>query len=141
MDFSTFLVRDFLGFTHICGTTRKGGFTIKRISAIKKLRAKLTELKDKLRKKMHMELAAVGSWLSSVFRGWCNYHAIPGNSDRLQQFRTALQELWFRALRRRSQRGRRMTWPKFSKLSRRWLPSPQILHPYPNVRFARLYSR
>ena len=35
-----------LGFTHICGTTRKGGFTIKRISAIKKLRAKLNELKD-----------------------------------------------------------------------------------------------
>ena len=132
---------DFLGFTHICGTTRKGDFTIRRISAIKKLRAKLKELKGKLRKKMHMELAAVGSWLSSVYRGWCQYHAIPGNYDRLQQFRTAIQELWYRVLRRRSQRARNLTWSKFSKLSRRWLPSPKILHPYPNVRFARLYPR
>jgi group II intron reverse transcriptase/maturase len=132
---------DFLGFTHICGTTKKGGFSIKRISAIKKLKAKLKELKDKLTKKMHMELAEVGSWLSSVFRGWCNYHAIPGNYDRLQQFRTALQEFWYRGLRRRSQRARNLTWAKFSKLSRRWLPSPKILHPYPNVRFACLYPR
>ena len=132
---------DFLGFTHICGTTRKGDFTIKRISAIKKIRGKLKELKDELRKKMHMELAEVGSWLSSVFRGWCQYHAVPGNTDRLQQFRTALQELWYCVLRRRSQRARHMTWPKFSKLSRRWLPTPKILHPYPNVRFARLYPR
>ncbi len=132
---------DFLGFTHICGQTRKGDFTIKRISAIKKLRAKLKELKDKLRKKMHGELAVVGAWLSSVYRGWCQYHAIPGNSVRLQQFRTALQDLWYRVLRRRSQRARSLTWPKFSRLSGRWLPSPKILHPYPNVRFARLHPR
>ena len=132
---------DFLGFTHICGKTRKGDFTLKRISAIKKVRAKLKELKDKLRKKMHGELAVIGAWLSSVYRGWCQYHAIPGNSNRLQQFRTALQELWYRVRRRRSQRARNLTWPKFSKLSGRWLPSPKILHPYPNVRFARLYPR
>lgn len=132
---------DFLGFTHICGTSWKGWFTVKRISAIKKVRAKLKDLKATLRKKMHMELALVGSWLSSVYRGWCNYHAIPGNYDRLQQFRTALQELWLRVLRRRSQRGRNLTWAKFSKLSRRWLPSPKILHPYPYERFARLYPK
>jgi RNA-directed DNA polymerase len=132
---------DFLGFTHICGTTRKGNFALQRISAIKKLRAKLKEMKDKLRKKMHLDLATVGSWLSSVFRGWCQYHAIPGNYDRLQQFRTAIQELWYRVLRRRSQRGQNLIWSKFSKLSRRWLPSPKILHPYPNVRFARLHPR
>ena len=132
---------DFLGFTHICGTTRKGDSTIKRISARKKLTAKLKELKDELRKKMHAELAVVGSWLSTVYRGWCQYHAIPGNYERLKQFQTALQELWYRVLRRRSQRARNMTWPKFSKLSRRWLPMPKILHDYPNVRFNRLHPR
>ena len=132
---------DFLGFTHICGKTRKGYFAIKRISAIKKLTAKLKELKDELRKRMHGDLASVGSWLQSVFRGWCQYHAIPGNYDRLQQFRTALQELWYRVLRRRSQRARNLTWPKFSQLSRRWLPSPKILHDYPNVGFNRLHPR
>ena len=132
---------DFLGFTHACGTTRKGDFTIKRISATKKIKAKLTELKDKLKRMMHFDLAEVGSWLSSVYRGWCQYYAVPGNSKRLHQFRTALQAIWLRLLRRRSQRARRMTWAKFSKLCRRWLPTPKILHPYPNVRFARLYPR
>ena len=81
---------DFLSFTHISGTTRKGNFTIRRISSAKKLHNKLRELKDKLKRKMHLDLAQVGSWLSSVYRGWCNDHAIPGNSPRLQQFRTAL---------------------------------------------------
>ena len=132
---------DFLGFTHICGTTRKGYFAIKRISAIKKMRGKLKELKGKLMRMMHCDLAAVGAWLKSVFQGWCNYHAIPGNTDRLQQFRTALQDNWYRALLRRSQRACRLTWAKFSRLSRRWLPSPKTLHPYPSERFNRLYPR
>ena len=132
---------DFLGLTHISGKTRKGDFTIRRISSGKKLRNKLRELKEALRRSMHHDLAEVGAWLSSVFRGWCNYHAIPGNSTRLHQFRTALQRLWLHALRRRSQRGRRMTWQKFSRLTKRWLPTPRILHPYPEVSFARLYPR
>jgi group II intron reverse transcriptase/maturase len=131
----------FLGFTHLCGKTRRGDFTIRRISATKKVRAKLQELKDKLKRMMHCDLAAVGSWLASVYRGWCNYHAIPGNWKRLQQFRTALQDLWYRALRRRSQRACRLTWVKFTRLSRRWLSKPKILHPYPSVRFARLHPR
>ena len=132
---------DFLGLTHISGKTRKGDFTIRRISALKKLKAKLQELKGKLQRMVHWDLAEVGSWLSSVFKGWCNYHAVPGNSTRMNQFRTAIQKTWLRVLRRRSQRARRMTWSKFGKLSRRWLPTPKILHPYPGVRFNRLYSR
>jgi hypothetical protein len=132
---------DFLGFTHICGKTRKGDFTIRRISSAKKFRHKLRELKAELCKKMHLDLAQTGSWLTSVFRGWCNYHAIPGNSARLHQFRTALQDLWLRWLRRRSQRGRKLTWQKFSTLCKRWLPTPRILHPYPEVRFRRLHPR
>ena len=79
--------------------------------------------------------------LQSVLRGWCQYYAVPGNYRRLQQFRNALQVMWLRALRRRSQRGRRLTWAKFSKLSARWLPTPKILHPYPSVRFARQHPR
>ena len=132
---------DFLGFTHISGKTRKGFFTIRRISALKKLKAKLQELKGKLQRMVHWDLAEVGSWLSSVYKGWCHYHAVPGNSTRMNQLRTAIQKIWLRVLRRRSQRARRMTWAKFGKLCRRWLPTPKILHPYPNERFARLYPR
>lgn len=132
---------DFLGFTHISGTTRKGDFTIHRISAKKKLHAKLKELKDKLTRMMHWDLAEVGSWLTSVLKGWYQYYAVPGNSARLREFRSAIQIIWLRLLQRRSQRGKRMTWSKFSQISKRWLPTSKILHPYPNARFDRLYSR
>jgi RNA-directed DNA polymerase len=132
---------DFLGFTHICGTTRQGKFAIKRISAAKKLHSKLADLKDQLNRMMHWDLTQVGSWVLSVVRGWFQYHAIPGNIHRLRQFRTALQTLWLNALRRRSQRGCRMTWVKFSRISQKWIPPAKILHPYPSVRFFRQHPR
>ncbi|RPH76930.1 MAG: group II intron reverse transcriptase/maturase [Nitrospiraceae bacterium] len=132
---------DFLGFTHICGKTRKGNFTILRKSARKKFHAKLNEIKKNLKRKAHADLHEVGRWLKSVYTGWCQYYAVPGNYRRLQQFRDALQVSWLRVLRRRSQRGRHMTWEKFSKLSLKWLPVPTILHPYPNVRFASQHPR
>jgi group II intron reverse transcriptase/maturase len=132
---------DFLGFTHISGKTRRGDFTIHRKTSRKKFQAKLAELKETISRRRHDDLARVGEWLQSVYRGWCQYYAVPGNSTRLQQFRNAIQVMWLRTLQRRSQRGRRLTWEKFSKLSRRWLPTPKIIHPYPNVRFACQHPR
>ena len=132
---------DFLGFTHISGKTRRGEFTIHRKTSRKKFRAKLLELKTELLRNIHADLSLTGAWLQSVFRGWCQYYAVPGNYARLRQFRDAIQIMWLRALRRRSQRGRRLTWVKFAKLSKRWLPTPKIQHPYPNVRFASQHPR
>jgi RNA-directed DNA polymerase len=132
---------DFLGFTHISGKTRQGEFTIHRKTSRKKFQAKLAELKETLSRRRHEDLAKVGEWLQSVFRGWCQYYAVPGNSARLQQFRNAIQVMWLRTLQRRSQRGRRLTWAKFSQLCKRWLPTPKILHPYPSVRFACQHPR
>ena len=132
---------DFLGFTHISGKTRKGDFTIHRKTSKKKFQLKLSEVKKKLFQKRHDDLACVGRWLQSVLRGWCQYYAVPGNYVRLSQFKDSLQHLWLRTLRRRSQRGRRLTWTKFSRLSKRWFPTPKILHPYPDARFPRQHSR
>lgn len=132
---------DFLGFTHISGKTRKGDFTILRRSSRKKFQAKLLAIKTELSRRSHHDLAQVGQWLRSVFQGWVQYHAVPGNSARLQQFQDAIQAMWLRSLRRRSQRGRRMNWRTFSKIANRWLPTPRILHPYPDVRFASQHPR
>jgi group II intron reverse transcriptase/maturase len=132
---------DFLGFTHVSGKTRRGDYTIHRRTSRRKFQAKLADLKEKISRNRHADLAQVGAWLQSVTRGWYRYYAVPGNYERLRQFRDAIQKMWLRALRRRSQRGRRLTWDKFSKLCRRWLPTPKILHPYPNVRFARQHPR
>ena len=132
---------DFLGFTHISGKTLGGEFTIQRRTSRKKFQAKLAELKETLMRRRHDDLAKVGEWLHSVYRGWCQYYAVPGNSARLQQFRSAIRVMWLRNLQRRSQRGRRLTWVKFSNLCKKWLPTPKILHPYPSVRFACQHPR
>jgi len=125
---------NFLGFTHCCGTTRKGTFTIKRKSIAKRLRAKLQEIKLHLRYRRHDTIGEVGRWLRSVVQGWFNYHAVPGNSACLDQFRTQVQRLWQQVLRTRSQKGDCWTWDRMRRLTQRWLPKAQILHPYPEKR-------
>ena len=132
---------NFLGFTHCCGTTRKGAFTIKRKSIAKRIRAKLQEIKQQLKLRMHSKASEVGSWLRSVVRGWLNYHAVPGNINCLDEFCTQVERLWLRILRRRSQKGRSWSWVRFQRLARRWIPKAQILHPYPNERFAVTHPR
>lgn len=124
----------FLGFTHQCGKTRRGTFTIKRQTAARRMRAKLHEIKTRLLGSMHTAVAAVGKWLRAVIQGWFNYHAVPGNRSCLDQFRTQAGRHWLAVLRRRSQKGRRWRWERMSRLIRRWLPSARILHPYPNQR-------
>jgi RNA-directed DNA polymerase len=132
---------NFLGFTHVCGKTRKGAFTIRRKSMAKKMRAKLQALKASLARRLHREVSETGGWLRSVVRGWFNYHAVPGNYPCLDQFLTVVQQLWSRALRHRSQRGRRWNWKRLKPLFTRWLPKPKILHPYPDQRFAVTHPR
>ena len=132
---------DFLGFTHICGQTRKTGrFIVKRKTIRKRLSAKLRELKEELRRRWHQPVAEVGRWLRSVVQGYFNYHAVPGNLDSLKSFRSQVIWRWYRALRRRSQRSR-MTWARFRPLLIRWIPTARILHPHPNVRFDATHPR
>ncbi|HWO30305.1 MAG TPA: reverse transcriptase domain-containing protein, partial [Candidatus Acidoferrum sp.] len=65
---------DFLGFTHICGKTRKTGrFTVTRKTIRKRLAAKLKQLKEELRQRWHEPVPAVGKWLKSVVQGYFNY--------------------------------------------------------------------
>jgi RNA-directed DNA polymerase len=56
-------VFNFLGFTHMCGKTRKAGrFIVKRKTIRKRLSAKLKELKEELRRRWHEPVAEVGKW-------------------------------------------------------------------------------
>jgi hypothetical protein len=134
---------DFLGFTHKCGKTRKNRFKVHRHSIAKRMRSTLQAIKAKLQKRMHWSLGAVARWLRRVVQGWLNYHAIPGNSNRIGRFVDEVTRLWLFVLRRRSQRGRsRWTWQRMQRLARKHLPRPRILHPYPEQRFhARLKVR
>ena len=84
----------------------------------------------------HRPVPEQGRWLRSVVQGFFNYHAVPGNRRALQCFRTCVNRAWLRALRRRSQKGRKLTWDRMRRLIATWIPSVRILHPYPNQRLA-----
>ncbi len=126
---------EFLGFTHICAKDRHGRFKLKRVTSKKRMRAKLSSVKAELMRRRHLPIPDQGRWLASVLRGHCNYYAVPDNSKALRGFRHRVVRHWLRALRRRSQRTRRLHWKRMGRLAERWLPQPRILHPWPTVRF------
>ena len=131
---------DFLGFTHICGKTRSGSFTVKRITIKKRMRQKLKQVKDQLRHQMHQPVPLVGRWLASVLRGHYAYYAVPGNCYAIREFWRQAVRHWRTMLNHRSQRGR-VTWKRMYYLCHHWLPYPHVQHPYPSQRFRARHPR
>ena len=131
---------DFLGFTFISGKSRQGKFLIHRRSRRDRVQAKLTEIKEELRRRMHEPIRETAEWLKQVVTGYFQYHAVPTNGPALGAFRYHVIDLWRRTLRRRGQKHR-MTWQRIGKLADDWLPKPRILHPWPNQRFAVKHPR
>ena len=131
---------DFLGFTFISGKSRNGKFLIHRKSRRDRVRAKLNEIKEELRRRMHGPVREQAEWLKQVVAGFFQYHAVPTNGRALAAFRYHVIDHWRRTLRRRGQKHR-MTWARIGKLADDWLPKPRILHPWPNQRFAVKHPR
>jgi hypothetical protein len=102
--------------------------------------AKLRDIKQQLRERMHDPVRQTGQWLKSIVQGHFNYYAVPGNLDSLGAFRHRLIGQWWRTLRRRSQKNP-INWTRTLALADRWFPQPQVLHPYPAVRFAASHPR
>jgi RNA-directed DNA polymerase len=66
---------NFLGFTFICGKSRRGKFLIHRKTRRDRLRAKLRMIKEEMRRRMHQPIPVQGKWLRHVIRGYFNYHS------------------------------------------------------------------
>ena len=131
---------NFLGFTLICGRSRRGVFQLKRKTRRDRIRAKLREIREELRWRRHHSIPQQGQWLQQVVRGFFAYHAVPTNMSALVVFRYRVTELWQRALKQRSQRDK-TTWRRARKIADDWLPKPKILHPWPSDRFAVKHPR
>lgn len=121
---------NFLGFTHVCGKTRNGMFTVIRKTIKKKMSTKLQEVKAELKRRMHEPVPDVGFWLRSVIMGHNRYYGVPMNLQSLRSFRFQVGRYWHHSLKRRSQKHR-ITWERMRKLIRQWLPLPEVCHPYP----------
>ncbi len=131
---------NFVGFTMICGKSRRGKFLLWRKSRRDRLQAKLLAVKEEMRRRMHQPIPRQGEWLRGVVSGWFNYHAVPTNTRSLQTFRDCVVRRWLRSLRRRGQRDK-TTWEWMTRLADDFLPKPRILHPWPKQRFAVKHPR
>jgi len=126
---------DFLGFTHICATTRKNNcFTVRRKTIAKRLKGKAKAVREEIMRRRHDPVSEQGKWLRSVVQGHLNYFAVPGNKPSIDAFRTEVIKGWLHALRRRSQKSRRLSWERVMRLVITWIPRARILHPYPSQR-------
>lgn len=124
----------FLGFTHLCSKHPDGTFQLRRETRRDRMRKKLKDVQQELRRRMHQPVRLQGEWLGQMMRGYFAYHAVPTNSLKLRAFRHHVTHLWYRTLRRRSQKDR-TDWERMEKLIARWLPKPHIQHPWPEARF------
>jgi len=131
---------NFLGFTFICGRSRRGAFLLRRHTRRDRMRAALEEIKDEMRRRRHDSLTDQGRWLRSVVAGYFAYHAVPTNAQAIGAYRHHVLDLWRRSLKRRSQKGH-VTWARMDRLANEWLPPPHVLHPWPEERMAVRYPR
>ena len=119
----------FLGFVLICDKSRRGDFQIRRKSRRDRMRAKLREIKEALRKRRHVPIPEMGKWLAQVVAGYFAYHAVPTNSPALSAFRYHVVVLWHRQL-AGAARGRDVLWDADGETGRRIppdAPSPASL--------------
>jgi group II intron reverse transcriptase/maturase len=121
---------NFLGFTHICGRTRKGHFTVLRQTMRQRQQAKLRVLKEELRRRMHMPIGKQGAYLRTVLAGHFRYYGVPMNGPALNSFHGVAGRLWWRILRRRGQKHH-LPWRRMRRYIQRWFPAVRICHPYP----------
>ena len=125
---------NFLGFTHICGKTKTGMFTVLRKTMRKKWQTKVREVYAELRRRMHEPIPKQGAYLRTVVAGHMRYYGVPMNSRSLRAFRWKVGWLWWKVLGLRSQKSK-LTWARMGRLIAKWLPPARIHHPYPLVRF------
>jgi len=125
---------DFLGFTHCCTVNRNGKFQVLRLTIKSRFRRKLSELKSEMKRRMHLPVSLQGKWLRAVLQGHMNYYAIPCNLPLVGMFRTQLIRLWYKTLKRRSQKSR-LNWSKMPLTADKYLPKARVLHPWPERRF------
>lgn len=99
----------------------------------KKWQAKLKELYEELRRRMHNPVPEQGAYLRSVVAGHVRYYGVPMNSAAIGAFRERGCRLWFKVLKRRSDKYS-LTWDRMGRLIDRYILQARICHPYPSER-------
>ena len=117
---------DFLGFTMYWCRTGRGGWRLGMKTRKARVQRTLTSLGDWCRRHRHLPLKDQHAALSRRLRGHYQYFGVNGNSRSINTVRHHTQRTWLKWLRRRSQRGNRLTWERFRSYLK--------VHPLPPTR-------
>lgn len=120
---------DFLGFTFYLGRSRKGIYTPRVKTSSKRMRSKVSKLKEWLKvNRSKYTLDEMWQRIRLGLQGHINYFGVTFNLDCMQTFVRIVTKLVFKWLNRRSQR-RSFDWNKFTRfVNDNPLPSPRIVH-------------
>ncbi len=117
---------DFLGFTFYWRRTRRGRWVMWCKTRHARLRRAKQSIAEWCRRHRHLPVKAQHAALTRRLVGHFNYFGVNGNFRSLACLVAVTQRVWFKWLRRRSQR-RRLTWERFALLLERFpLPRPRI---------------
>ena len=122
---------DFLGFTHLCATTRNGRFMVGVKTSRKRLAKKLKAANLWL-KGIRNRYRLVDWWrtLARKLLGHYAYYGVRGNHVALREFLFRANRLAFKWINRRSQK-RSMTWKQFNRFCKfNPLPTPKVFHSF-----------
>ena len=95
---------DFLGFTHLCGRSRKGRFKLKWRTASSRFRAKVRAMKEWVRANRTLPLRELWTTVNRKLEGHYAYYAVSDNWPMLDAFRRSTMWLLYKWLNRRSNR-------------------------------------
>ena len=118
---------DFLGFTHYCSISRKGGrFRMKRKTSRKKFKAKIKAFKEWLKSARTLPTKDIMRLTKAKLTGHFAYYGITDNYEGIASFARKAERLLYKWLNRRGRR-KSMNWEKLSQLlTRNAFPTPRI---------------
>ena len=122
---------DFLGFTHYCDKSRKGGFKVGRKTSRKKFQRKYKEMNLWLKSiRNAVETKVWWKILAAKLRGHFQYYGVSENYRGVLRFYKETIRLVYKWMNRRSQRGK-MNWERFNSYLEHYpLPKPRIVHSF-----------
>ena len=114
----------FLGFTHYCGTSRQGGFSVMHKTAKQNLQRMLKGANAWLKKIRNMlPLKEWWKTLKAKLLGHYRYFGVSGNYRCISRFYDRIRRMVFKWINRRSQK-KSMNWQQFEAYNN-WDPLPQ----------------
>jgi group II intron reverse transcriptase/maturase len=117
---------DFLGFTHINGTTLTGKYTVLHRTSKKKLKAKKQAVKEWLGNYIHGKPSDTIELLNKKLVGHYRYYGVSGNYEGLLKFYRFIVSALYKTLTRRSQRAY-LSWRRYrSLLEKHPIAEPKI---------------